>query len=99
MAKVERKVNDSQGLAGVEMVRSRLAVSRERMGSPSRFIEHDVKRAMKGAKAAGFTRVRIHIDPLGNIVIDAGMEPMEDRSRVSALDMKIFGGPRYRPTE
>lgn len=54
------------------MVRPRLRVSRTRMCSPSRFTEHDVKRAMKGAKAAGFTRVRIHIDPLGNIVIDAG---------------------------
>lgn len=69
------------------------------MGSPSRFTEHDVKRAMKGAKAAGFTRVRIHIDPLGNIVIDAGMEPMEDRSRVNPLDILMFGESRYLPTE
>ncbi len=64
------------------------------MGNPARFTEHDVKRAMKGAKAAGFTRVRLHIDPLGNIVIDAGNEPMEDRSRVSALDSRMFGGSR-----
>lgn len=68
------------------------------MGSPSRFTEHDVKRAMKGAKAAGFTRVRIHIDTLGNIVIDAGMEPMEDRGRVNPLDILMFGESRCRPT-
>lgn len=49
---------------------------------------------MKGAKAAGFTRVRLHIDPLGNIVVDAGMEPMDDRSRVNPLDIMIFGEPR-----
>lgn len=64
------------------------------MGTPAHFTEHDVKRAMKGAKAAGFTRVRLHIDPLGNIVIDAGMEPMEDESRVNPLDILIFGEPR-----
>ncbi len=64
------------------------------MGTPARFTEQDVKRAMKGAKAAGFTRVRLHIDPLGNIVVDAGMEPMDDRSRVNPLDIMIFGEPR-----
>lgn len=64
------------------------------MGTLSRFTEKDVTRAMKGAKAAGFTRVRLHIDPLGNIVIDASMEPMEDRSQVNPLDIMIFGGPR-----
>ncbi|KQM64679.1 MULTISPECIES: hypothetical protein [unclassified Sphingomonas] len=64
------------------------------MGNPARFTEQDVKRAMKGAKAAGFTRVRLHIDPLGNIVIDAGTEPMEDHSYVSALDLRMFGGSR-----
>lgn len=67
------------------------------MGTPARFTEQDVKRAMKGAKAAGFTRVRLHIDPLGNIVIDAGNEPMKDESHVNPLDIKLFGRPLDRP--
>lgn len=66
------------------------------MGTPARFTEADVTRAAKGVRKAGFTRVRISIDPLGNIVIDAGMEPMEDRSRVNALDIKMFGRPLDR---
>lgn len=48
------------------------------MGCPSRFTENDVTQAMKGAKAAGFTRIRLHIDPLGSIVINAGMERMKE---------------------
>ncbi len=64
------------------------------MDFPSRFTKNDVTRAMKNAKAADFTRVRLHIDPLGNIVIGAGMEPMEDRSKVSALDRRMFGERR-----
>lgn len=61
------------------------------MGAVARFTERDVTRAMAGASRAGFTRVRVHIDPLGNIVIDGGKEPMEDRSRENPLDRKIFG--------
>jgi hypothetical protein len=61
------------------------------MCTPARFTEQDVKRAMKGANAAGFSRVHLHIDPLGNIVIDAGTEPMENHSEVSPLDILIFG--------
>ncbi len=61
------------------------------MGAVARFTENDVARALKGAKKAAFTRVRIHIDPLGNIVMDCGNEPMEDRSKVSALDRRMFG--------
>jgi hypothetical protein len=61
------------------------------MGAVARFTENDVARALKGAKKAAFTRVRISIDPLGNIVMDCGNEPMEDRSRENPLDRKIFG--------
>ncbi|KQM98748.1 hypothetical protein [Sphingomonas sp. Leaf25] len=64
------------------------------MGTPARFTEGEVTRAAKGVRKAGFTRIRISIDPLGNIVIDAGMEPMEDRSRVNPLDILVFGEPR-----
>lgn len=62
------------------------------MGAPARFTEGDVLRALKAAKKAAFTRVRISIDPLGSIVMDCGNDPMEDRSKVSALDRRMFGG-------
>ena len=51
------------------------------MTAPARFRQSDITRAMRGAKAAGFERVRIGIDAAGNIVIDAandsGLPPMD----------------------
>lgn len=61
------------------------------MGASARFTEADVTRAAKGVRKAGFTRVRISIDPLGHIVMDCGNEPMEDRSRKNPLDELMFG--------
>lgn len=61
------------------------------MGAPARFTEGDVLRALKAAKKAAFTRVRISIDPLGSIVMDCGNDPMEDRSRKNPLDELMFG--------
>lgn len=51
------------------------------MTAPARFLQADITRAMKGAKEAGFSRVRIEIDPLGNMVIDASDEPMPNTLR------------------
>lgn len=43
----------------------------------ARFKEADVTRVMRGARKAGFSRVRVSIDPLGNIVADASDDPGE----------------------
>lgn len=43
------------------------------MTAPARIRKDDVRRAFIGAKEAGFDRVRVTIDPAGNLVIDAGM--------------------------
>ena len=57
------------------------------MSAPARFSQADVTRAMKGAKAAGFTRVRVGIDPLGNLVIDASDDaaPIDRRNPLDRL--------------
>lgn len=47
------------------------------MSAVARFKEVDVIRVMRGARKAGFSRVRVSIDPLGNIVADASDEPAE----------------------
>lgn len=64
------------------------------MGAKARFTEAQITRALKGAKAAGYTRVRLRIDVDGTLTIEPSNEPMEDRSKVSALDLRMFGGPR-----
>lgn len=56
------------------------------MGAPARFKQDDIKRVMAGAKAAGFSRVRLGIDPLGNIVVEASNEPGDAPERVNPLD-------------
>ena len=45
------------------------------MTAPARFTKTDIKRAMQGAREAGFVRVRVGIDVLGNIVVDASDDP------------------------
>lgn len=45
------------------------------MTAPARIKQAEITRAMKGAKDAGFSRVRVIIDVLGNLVIDASDEP------------------------
>lgn len=59
------------------------------MTAPARFKEADVTRALRGAKKAGFRRVRVALDPLGNIVVDASDEPGETGLR-NPLD-RMFG--------
>lgn len=41
------------------------------MTAPARFRQEDIKRVLAGARAAGFSRVRVEIDRNGNIVVDA----------------------------
>lgn len=45
------------------------------MTAPARFTQADIARAMKGARQAGFARVRVGIDAAGNLVVDASDEP------------------------
>lgn len=47
------------------------------MNAPARFTEADIRRAFRGALKAGFKHVRVGIDPRGNLVVDASMEPAE----------------------
>jgi hypothetical protein len=58
------------------------------MTAPARFKQDDIARAMRGAKSAGFTRVRIGIDLAGNLVVDASDDPAPqvDVGRVNPLD-------------
>jgi hypothetical protein len=54
--------------------------------APARFKQEDIKRVMAGARAAGFTRVRVGIDPNGNIVVEASNDPGEAPDRANPLD-------------
>lgn len=56
------------------------------MTAPARFRQEDIKRVMAGAKAAGFSRVRVGIDPQGNIVVDASNDPGEAPVSANPLD-------------
>lgn len=62
------------------------------MTAPARFTQSDIARAMKGARSAGFERVRIGIDPTGNIVIDASNDDAPIVRR-SSLD-RLLDGPK-----
>lgn len=55
------------------------------MTAPARFTQSDITRAMKAAKSAGFSHVRVGIDLQGNIVIDAG-ESFAIAERKNPLD-------------
>ncbi|UYY77758.1 hypothetical protein [Sphingomonas sp. R1] len=46
------------------------------MTAAARFRKADIKRALSGAREAGFARVRVGIDVNGNMVIDASDDPM-----------------------
>lgn len=50
--------------------------------------QDDVTRVMKGARLAGYSRVRLTIDQAGNIVVDAseGAAPLEDAPPPNPLD-------------
>ncbi len=45
------------------------------MSAPARIKQDDVTRVMRGARNAGFTRVRVTIDVQGNIMVDASDDP------------------------
>jgi hypothetical protein len=59
------------------------------MTSPARFRQEDIKRVMAGAKAAGFSRVKVGIDPLGSIVVEASNDPGVEPDRVNPLDSPL----------
>lgn len=62
------------------------------MTAAARFKESDVARAMKGARRAGFSRVRVGIDLQGNIVVDASDEPtLAVEGRRNPLDRLLEG--------
>jgi hypothetical protein len=55
--------------------------------APARFRQEDVTRIMRGARKAGFTRVRLAVDPLGNILVDASDEAEESSAfKANPLD-------------
>lgn len=57
------------------------------MTAPARFKQSEVTRILRGAKAAGFERVRMGIDAAGNIVIDVANDPGEPGPvRINPLD-------------
>lgn len=41
------------------------------MTAPANFKQADITRAMKGAKNAGYSRIQLVIDPMGNMVLNA----------------------------
>jgi len=53
------------------------------VSAPARFTEGDVTRVLKGARKSGYARVRVSIDPAGNIVVDASNDdsPIEEPRR------------------
>lgn len=57
------------------------------MTAPARFKQSDVTRILRGARAAGFGRVRMNIDAAGNIVVDVANDPGEPGpERINPLD-------------
>ncbi len=57
------------------------------MGVPARFKEADVTRIARGVKKAGFGRVRMSFDPLGNIVVEASDDDSDNPAlRANPLD-------------
>lgn len=60
------------------------------MTAAARFKQSDVKRAMAGARDAGFNHVRVGIDPHGNIVVEASNDAAPAIGRANPLD-RILG--------
>lgn len=62
------------------------------MTAPATFRQSDITRAMKGARAAGFRRVQVHVDRAGNIVVDASDDPAPlQEERRNPLDRLLEG--------
>ena len=63
------------------------------MTAPALVRQADITRILNGAKASDYTRVRLLIDPHGNIVVDASDEPaVLQPVRVNPLD-RLLGNP------
>lgn len=62
------------------------------MTVPARFKQQDITKALRGARAAGYVRVRVGIDVLGNMVIDASDGPAEVVDRRNPLDRLLDKG-------
>ena len=60
------------------------------MTAPARFTQADVTRVMKGAKVAGFTSLRVIIDPTGSIILEASDAPAISERR-NPLDRILRG--------
>ena len=56
------------------------------MTTPARFSQADVTRALKAAKSAGYPRVRVTLDPHGNLVLDVSDETTLPAIRANPLD-------------
>lgn len=63
------------------------------MTAPARFTQTDIARALKGARKAGFSAIRVVIEPSGNIVMEASEAPNETIMRRNPLD-RLLKGPR-----
>ncbi|MGK6320160.1 hypothetical protein [Sphingomonas sp. DT-204] len=59
------------------------------MTAPAHFKESDIVRAFKGAKKAGFERVRVTVDRFGNLVIDVGGEAAMNDVRGNEWDVVL----------
>lgn len=53
------------------------------MTTPARFTQSDISRAMKGARQAGFSSVRVEIDKDGRIIVHA-----DDLAKVDPTDWR-----------
>jgi hypothetical protein len=58
------------------------------MKAPSRFLQIDIERALKGAKAAGFDSVEFLVSPSGDFRIIAN-KPEEDKRSSASVRQEI----------
>lgn len=56
------------------------------MSRRARFTQADVKRALNAARSAGFSQVRLEIDPMGNIALEASDTDIAPMPRINPLD-------------
>jgi ribosomal protein L1 len=52
------------------------------MSTAARFRQADLSRALKAAKSAGFSEVKVRVDPAGAIEVIVGKAANEDRGPV-----------------
>lgn len=56
------------------------------MTAPARIRQEDIALALKGGKKAGFTRARVTIEPMGNVVFEFSEETTGATVRANPLD-------------